>query len=404
MSQRSLLIWVCGAAALLAACGSTSVRSATPSPATTDGGGSAPRGTPPAGVPGGTGAEPSPAISATEPPSVATALPSGEACTSNAAPVFTHHYTDLDQIDFINPTIVTSGNWLKNRQYHKVVTDAQNNAPEVPVYAPVDAVATGVTYYLGRMVAWDGTSFDLAQYDLRFRVSCELTYGFDHVSRLAEPFASIAPLEPSRDTRDAELPLSVEVEAGQLIGWTSGAEPAHTWDFIVANTAKINEFSNQARYERSKDLVSLLHAACPADYFEPDLAETYRAKYGNWQGRASGAGCGLSADVPGALAGGWFLTPFDASDPFALTDWGLVATLAADGYLDLNGPGVALRISDADASFLDPAAMTGEHCYLHYQGGQWAYVALLSDTELAAAFGRGPCPASLPAGHQVFHR
>lgn len=48
--------------------------------------------------------------------------------------------------------------------------------------------------------------------------------------------------------------------------------------------------------------------------------------------------------------------------------------------------------------------MTGEHCYLHYQGGQWAYVALLSDTELAAAFGRGPCPASLPAGHQVFHR
>ena len=189
MSQRSLLIWVCGAAALLAACGSTSVRSATPSPATTDGGGSAPRGTPPAGVPGGTGAEPPPAISATEPPSVATALPSGEACTSNPAPVFTHHYTDLDQIDFINPTIVTSGNWLKNRQYHKVVTDAQNNAPEVPVYAPVDAVATGVTYYLGRMVAWHGTSFDLAQYDLRFRVSCELTYGFDHVSRLAEPFA-----------------------------------------------------------------------------------------------------------------------------------------------------------------------------------------------------------------------
>ena len=326
-------------------------------------------------------------------------------CTSDPAPVFSHPYTDFDQIDFINPTIVTSSNWLKNRQYHKVITDADNNAPEVPLYAPAGAVATGVTHYLGQMSAWDGTLIELAQFELRFRVSCEVTFGFDHISRLVEPFASLAPAEPSRSTQDAELPLSIEVEAGQLIGWTSGTEPAHTWDFIVANTAATNTFANQQRYERSGDLVSLLHASCPYDYFEPELAAAYRAKLGNWQGRAADPDCGLSPDVPGALAGGWFLSPFDPDAGMALTEWGLVATLAADGYLDLNGPGVALRISNLDPSFVDPGSMTGEHCYVHYQRpAQWAYVALLSEVELAAAFGAGACPTSLPIPHQVFHR
>ena len=55
--------------------------------------------------------------------------PTQGGCVSDPNPRLTHFYTDLDQIDFINPTIVTSGNWLKNRHYHKVVTDANNKAP-----------------------------------------------------------------------------------------------------------------------------------------------------------------------------------------------------------------------------------------------------------------------------------
>ena len=169
-------------------------------------------------------------------------------CVSDAAPVFTHHYTDPEQIDFISPTIVTSANWLKNRQYHKVVTDAENNAPEVPVYAPTDAIATGVTHYAGLMYPWQGESFLLAQFDIRFQASCEVYFTFDHVSRLVEPFASLAAPEPSQDTRNAEVPLRVEVSAGQLIGYTSGTEPAHTWDFLVWNTTQRNQFANQERY------------------------------------------------------------------------------------------------------------------------------------------------------------
>ncbi len=395
MSQRSLWIWVCGAVIFMTACGGTSVQSATPRPEVTEGGGSAMRGTRTEGTSSlGGGAEPSPAIDSER--------DSEAAPSSCSTPVFTEHYTDLELIDFINPTIVTSGNWLKNRQYHKVVTDSENNAPEVPVYAPSDAVATGVTYYLGQMTAWSGERFELGQYDLRFDAGCGVTFGFDHLSRLEEPFASLAPIEPVRDTRDAELRLRIDVEAGQLIGWTSGTEPAHTWDFIVADSGVVNAFANQARYEGSGDLRRLLHAVCPYEYFPSDLAAAYRAKFGNWQGRASDAGCRVPSDAPGTLAGGWFQSPFE--DANAHADWGLVATLAADGYLDLNGPGAALRISPEHPSFLDPAEMTLAHCYEHYQGGRWAYVALTSDVTLVAAFGEGGCPSSLPATHQVFHR
>ncbi len=376
-------------ALLLAACGSDAAQSATPTATAPD-------------------AEPTTSVGDT--PEVApTAAPSADGgaseatCTSDPAPVFTHHYTDLDQIDFINPTIVTSGNWLKNRQYHKVVTDADNEAPEVPIYAPIGAVATGITYYLGQMTSWSGESFELPQYDLRFQVSCEVSFGFDHLSRLAEPFASLAPSDPVRDTRNAEQPLTVEVEAGQLIGWSSGTAPARTWDFIVTNTTTTNSFVNQPRYEASGDLRRLLHAACPTDYLAPDLADAFTSKLGWWQGVSPDAGCNLSPDVPGALAGGWFRSPFDGS-PNAPVEWGLVATVAADGYLDLNGPGTALRVSPDDPSFLDPAEMTGEHCYAHYQGGRWAYVRITSDGALAAAFGDGSCPASLPDDHQLFYR
>jgi hypothetical protein len=56
----------------------------------------------------------------------------------------------MEQLKMINPTIATSGNWLKNRQYHTMYTDANNVAEPTPVYAPADAVATEITHYLAR--------------------------------------------------------------------------------------------------------------------------------------------------------------------------------------------------------------------------------------------------------------
>ena len=70
----------------------------------------------------------------------------------------------------------------------------------------------------------------------------------------------------------------------------------------------------------------------------------------------------------------------------------------------VNGPGASIRTEPSHPSFADPKTVTSEHCFQHYQESRYAYLKLLSDVELAAVFGSGPCPSSLPAGSQTFYR
>ena len=240
-----------------------------------------------------------------------------ESCTRNSDIRLTHFYTDLDQIEMINPTIVTSGNWLKNRQYHKIFTDAGNAAPDVPLYAPADALAFELTHYVATMHPWNSPPYDASQFDVRFQVSCDVFFWFDHITRLAEPFASLAPEEGVRDTRNAAVSIMVKVAAGDLIGWTTGTDPAHVWDFVMIDTRKTTLFANQERYEKTGDLQNLLHTACPYDYYDEALRSAYVSKFAWWGGSVGSISCGGPIDVPGALAGGWFRTPFNASTPFA---------------------------------------------------------------------------------------
>ena len=128
----------------------------------------------------------------------------------------------------------------------------------------------------------------------------------------------------------------------------------------------------------------------------------YVARFGSWQGRADGFYCEDEVDVVGTVAGGWFLTPFD---PYAAADWGVVVKLAADGYLDVNGPRASVRTGPDAPTFADPKLVTGEHCFQHYvEPTHYAYLNVLSGTQLAAAFGDGSCPSALPAEHQIYYR
>ena len=344
------------------------------------------------------------AVPASTAPPAATAV-SSQGCVSNPGVRFTHHYTDLSQLDLINPTIATSGNWLKNRQYHKVVTDAANSAPEVPIYAPVAAVAVGVTHYLATMHPWNGAPFELSQFDIRFEASCEVAFWFDHLTTLAEPFASVAPVEGVRDTRDAQVPIRIAVEAGQLIGYSSGTIPAHTWDFVVTNSTHRNRFANQERYNRTPDLQHLLHADCPFDYYDSAMRGEYEQRFGWWGGRSDSAGCNLEVDEPGTLAGGWFRTAFDLNDPTPLADWGLVAKIEADGMVYLAGPSDEVRTAPSDPTFVSPATVSGEHCFQHYtKPARFAFVRVLPDARLAVVLDEGHCPATMPHGVDIFHR
>ncbi|MDP6605721.1 MAG: hypothetical protein QF664_05630 [Dehalococcoidia bacterium] len=254
------------------------------------------------------------------------------------------------------------------------------------------------------MRQFDGTSLELSQFDLRFELSCEVSYWFDHVSRLAEPFASLAPAEGVRDTRNAMAPIRVEVKAGDLIGYSSGTVPAHVWDFVLVNTAVTVRFANQQRYETAGDLRSLLHAVCPADYLAPALRAEYVALYGSWTPGGQGTGCDTAVDLVGTIAGGWFQTPFDASNSFAGADWGVVASIAGGGEVDVNGPGRSVRTAPSDPTFADPKLVTGEHCFQNSNQPSWAYLKVLSDSELGAAFGDGACPLTFPSDYRTFYR
>ena len=109
--------------------------------------------------------------------------------------------------------------------------------------------------------------------------------------------------------------------------------------------------------------------------------------------------------MPGALAGGWFKTPFNPDDPFAPADWGFVSKIEADGLVYTAGPGWDVRTPPDNPTFVDPATMTTEHCYQHQNfPPKWVYVKLLSDTKVAVANGDGACPTSLPADNTIYHR
>ena len=129
------------------------------------------------------------------------------------------------------------------------------------------------------MQPFSGEPYVASQFDVRFQASRDVRFWFDHISTLAEPFASLAAEEGSNDTRGAAVHVNVEVKAGDLIGWTTGTDPAHTWDFIVTDQRIIVPFANQERYEGMGELTSLLHAACPYDYYSEEMRAEFIAKF-----------------------------------------------------------------------------------------------------------------------------
>ena len=122
--------------------------------------------------------------------------------------------------------------------------------------------------------------------------------------------AALAAQQPATSTRDAEVATHLKVNAGDLIGYTTGTIVAHTWDFYLSNTSKHNQFANQERYANPGDLRSLLTADCPYEYFDQAMREEYYARFGGWHGKAEQGECDISPDQLGSIAGGWFKQPF----------------------------------------------------------------------------------------------
>jgi hypothetical protein len=328
-------------------------------------------------------------------------------CVSNTSPVLTAHVTDLTMLDFISPMIVASGNWLKNRSYLTVGRDDSGQVYEAPVYAPVGSTLKGITYYLQPMLNEANQWVDVPQYSLRFELSCEVEYEFDHLEVLSPALAAIAPTEPATTTRNAEKRVSLALEAGELIGHTTGTMRAHTWDWVFINQTKTPQFANQQRYDLVGDLAKLRHADCPYDYYAGTMGQEYFDLFGGFNVTQTGATeCPGSPDLLGTISGGWFQQSHE-SDGSATpgAGWGIAVVLGADNVVHVNGENWTVRAGLGQSSFADPKTVTTEHCYEHYsQPISYAYLQLRSDTEMAVAHGDGNCPAQFPSNHQVFYR
>lgn len=334
-----------------------------------------------------------------------------QGCTSDPSPLLTAPITDLSKIEVILPPFVISGDRFKSRSYVSIGRDANGEFYEVPVYAPIDSKLMSITYYVEPMQNEQGEWLDVEQYSLDFQVSCEVSYGFDHLWRLAEDVAALAPTEPARSTRgDFRLATPLSMQAGELIGYTTGTIQAHNWDFVFSNSSRRNSFANQERYEYTGDLGNLLIGDCPYDYYDEEVRGAYYALLDGLDAMSEGGGCLRHRDVPGTIAGGWFSEPFVKESVVGPEPgWALAVGTSSDEQVRVNAEGRSLRVNAGQPTYVDPKLVTSEHCYEQRPNptappSAFVYLKLLSDAELALAFGDGSCPQQLPAGHQTYHR
>ncbi len=319
-------------------------------------------------------------------------------CESNPHPVFSSPFTDLSMIRFISPLGVISHSII-HHSYVWIGDDPSGDAYEVPIYAPVDSWLTRASYYSQPMQGEDGGWQDVAQYFVWFDVSCEVNYKFAHVDRLVDELATVVPSDPADTSRTVEVSPPVFVHAGDLIGYTRGTITANNWDFGVYNRSRTNQFASQARYEETWDLNILLYADCPYDYFEGELRrQIYSLLPEGECGSASG-------DVLSTIAGAWFESP--EIDPMGHgSDLDVGQTQVPGGeFVIVRTTQSELRVCPEQATYLPPAMVTAEHCYVDcWDPSRFVYLKLISEMELAVAFGTGDCPSEIPADYKAYYR
>ena len=196
----------------------------------------------------------------TNPPSAVTSpQPTTPNCKNNPLPTFTHHITDMSQVNYIvPPPTMGAGPSLKPHSY--IGTDHAR----VPVYAPID------------MTLITGAHTVEGPYGFIFRVSCEVQLRFGHITEPIQEIKDVFPLTPAQDSRDQKIEHEIFFKAGDIIAYTIGTKTAGNWDFGVYNSATSNRYANDPEWGNSSTYTT---AVCPFDYFETSLRQAYIPKF-----------------------------------------------------------------------------------------------------------------------------
>lgn len=317
-------------------------------------------------------------------------------CKNDTQPLFTKPFTDLSKINHIMPLGNVKAGSL-SRSYISVKREKNDSKVWAPLFAPTNATLFRIAYaYRG-----DPAQGGRAEYRIDFRVSCEVTFGFDHIANISERLKQFAPTEPTYMTRGGKE-VSVPVIEGELIGFTNGGLIGGAWDFLLFNYAKEVSHINPSRWTSEHNK----YADCPYDYFTEDLRKQYYAMFASAGGeRAQNSTCrSASRDVAGTLSGGWFkgnATDVSGARIIIGSDYSTV-----DLVVDENDPramGSVLSIRHQNAPKKPEDVLTGGSvCYT--DGTNHAFLKLLSDTQMASSIGNGSCPSTLPQEYEIWER
>ena len=337
-------------------------------------------------------------------------IPPGEVgCVERDDLSFSHHAVDLDAISGISPTMVVSGNWLKPNNYVFLSQDTS-------LFAPAASTSVGLLTWQMTYSDDSGAPQIKVQYSVQLQLSCSVSFRFEHVEELAEPFASLTtPLEETEanlDNRQSTelgnwLFYEMGVPAGTIVGFArvanlSGA--SDEVDLVVKNADRVNQFANQDRYLVQGDLGNLLHTDCPFDFYPSDMRSQWLDLFGIDGVSTANYDCDLTPDVRGTIAGGWFQSPHDPNNANTLIDWGMAVRINSNGTLDVGHPEGIVRVDPTDPTFRDPKSVSDAHCFHDTEKDLFGYLEPIGDLEMRAAFGSGSCPAEMPSNTQSFYR
>ena len=314
--------------------------------------------------------------------------------------VFTHHITDLSKIEMITPSdSARSYIFLRNKE------------ERTPIYAPIDSELGAIGYY---------TENDYPLYLLYFKVNDNVVYVFDHVGEVSDKIKAVSPQEPRfQDSRTSDPSSPVSIKGGELIGYVGVNPLSRGWDFLVIDNTNRNKVANPKRHETAYGPTFYLTGLCPYNFYPEDMKKEYLALFGYWERDKliyySDPECGdISRDVIGTASGYWYLD----SGTDKIYNEPLIIVSSFDGSVGWAGVGEPIGFFEDRGGFdnsyegefiIVPEKLTIEQseCYANERdsNGEFLFVKVLSDTELAVFYGEGNCPSSFPEeGYKVYVR
>lgn len=186
--------------------------------------------------------------------------------------MFSEHITDLSLIADLTPAGTVQGGDLKPHGY----LGNKPGALEVPVYVPVDSYLLDFNYYTGTFFGQEDVIFAL-----KFQVSCEVAFYFDHLRSVASEIQELMPAIPAEGDWGMTVYPPLFFQAGDLIGHTGGTPLSRIWDFGVLNTQVWNDLPPENTYVYSPNADRYRFAVCQYQYFPQELREPYMTMLGS---------------------------------------------------------------------------------------------------------------------------